>query len=152
MTAAILRQAHAGDVAAMHRVRLAVRENPLPSGRVSEADYVPYLESHGRGWLVEAKGEVVAFAIGDARDGNIWALFVAPGNEGQGHGRQLHDVMVDWLTERCPNLWLSTEPGTRAERFYEAAGWQRRGPTPSGELRFERPGRRADPTHAGTAG
>ena len=137
----LLRQAHAGDVAAMHRVRLAVRENPLPSGRVREADYLPYLESHGRGWVVEADGAVVAFAVGDARDGNIWALFVAPGHEGRGYGRRLHDVMVDWLAAQgCPTLWLGTAPGTRAERFYEAAGWRRCGPTPSGELRFERPG------------
>ena len=140
----LLRQAHAGDVAAMHRVRLAVRENPLPAGRVSEADYLPYLESHGRGWLVEERGEVVAFAVGDARDGNIWALFVAPGHEAHGYGRRLHDVMVDWLTAQgCANLWLTTQEGTRAERFYESAGWTRRGPTSSGELRFERPGRAA---------
>jgi hypothetical protein len=56
----------------MHRVRLAVRENPLRSAIVTEADYLPYLEAHGRGWVIEADGEVAAFAIGDARDGNIW--------------------------------------------------------------------------------
>ena len=138
---AVLRQAHAADVPAMHRVRLAVRENPLRSAIVTEADYAPYLERHGRGWLIEAGGEVRAFAIGDRRDGNIWALFVAPGHEGKGYGRRLHDAMVDWLAAQgCARLELGTEAGTRAERFYERAGWRRCGTTPSGEVRFERDG------------
>jgi GNAT superfamily N-acetyltransferase len=55
--------------------------------------------------VVEVRGEVVAFAVGDARDGNIWALFVAPGHEGHGYGRRLHDIMVDWLAAQgCANL------------------------------------------------
>jgi hypothetical protein len=46
--------------------------------------------------------------------------------------------MVDWLWSRgLETLWLTTEAGTRAERFYEARGWQRTGVTTSGELRFE---------------
>ena len=136
---AVLRQAHAADVAAMHRVRLAVRENPLRSAIVTEADYVPYLERHGRGWLVEADGAVQGFAIGDRRDGNIWALFVAPGAEGRGYGRRLHDTMLEWLAAQgCARVHLTTQAGTRAERFYERAGWRRSGVTASGEIRFER--------------
>ena len=36
-------------------------------------------------------------------------------------------------------LWLTTEPGTRAQRFYEAAGWTLAGTTDQGELRYEKP-------------
>jgi hypothetical protein len=46
--------------------------------------------------------------------------------------------MVAWLWSRgLRRLWLSTEPGTRAQGFYERAGWQNCGSLPSGELRFE---------------
>jgi GNAT superfamily N-acetyltransferase len=134
----MLRKARRDDIPAMHRVRTAVRENRLISTAITEADYVPAIEVHGCGWVVEEKGEIVGFAAGDARDGNIWALFVHPGHEGHGHGRRLHDAMVSWLwSRRLEQLWLTTEPGTRAQRFYEAAGWQRTGQTEQGALRFE---------------
>lgn len=84
--------------------------------------------------------DIVGFAVGNAVNGSIWALFVEPGCEGQGYGRQLHDTMIDWLRKQGHNrLWLTTEPGTRASRFYEAAGWRRVGVTDDGELRYEFP-------------
>lgn len=122
----------------MHRVRTSVRENRLTSTVVTEADYVPAIEAHGRGWVVEEKNEVVGFAVGNASNGNIWALFVHPEHEGRGHGRQLHDTMVHWLWSRgLDSLWLTTAPGTRAQGFYEAEGWTCTGRTEKGELRFE---------------
>ena len=122
----------------MHRVRLAVRENRLVSG-VSEADYIPAIEETGRGWVIEAGGAIVAFAVGNASDGNIWALFVDPAHEGRGYGRRLHDAMVAWLFSRgLTRLWLGTEPGTRAQRFYELAGWTYMGMLANGEARFEK--------------
>jgi hypothetical protein len=46
--------------------------------------------------------------------------------------------MIEWLFSRgLDRLWLTTEPHTRAKRFYEAAGWECRGSTDSGELRYE---------------
>jgi len=46
--------------------------------------------------------------------------------------------MVQWLWSRgLGRLCLLTEPGTRAERFYLAAGWQLLGTLPSGEVLFE---------------
>ena len=122
----------------MHRVRMAVRENRLVSLVITEADYVTAIESTGRGWVVEAQDGVVGFAVGNAIDGNIWALFVDPAHEGRGIGRALHDEMVGWLATRgLRRLWLTTAPGTRAERFYERAGWKRAGLTAGGEVRFE---------------
>jgi hypothetical protein len=46
--------------------------------------------------------------------------------------------MVAWLFDQgCRRLWLSTEPGTRAQRFYESAGWQFRQHLPGGEAMYE---------------
>jgi len=133
-----IRQALPSDAAEMHRVRLSVQENRLTSVVLSEDNYVEAVVKRGRGWVVELQGVIVAFAVGDSSSGSIWALFVEPGNEGRGYGRRLHDIMVGWLWERGHDrLWLTTEPGTRAERFYREAGWERVGAVPSGEVRFE---------------
>ena len=133
-----VRQARASDAAAMHRVRMSVRENELVSMVLTERDYVDAVERTGRGWVVEVDERVVAFAIADRKSGSIWALFVEPGHERKGYGRRLHDVMVAWLwSQGHDRLWLTTEPGTRAERFYREAGWKLLGTTSSGELRFE---------------
>jgi GNAT superfamily N-acetyltransferase len=136
--AALLRQAQRDDVAAIQRVRHAVRENILTSSVITDAEVVEHLEALGRGWVIEVDGEIRAFAIGNARNGNVWALFVEHGHEGCGHGRRLHDTMLAWLwSQGLQRLWLTTGPDTRAERFYRAAGWQDMGLTNRGEIRFE---------------
>jgi len=134
----VLRQATRDDIPAMHRVRLAVRENRLTSSDIREAHYLPAIEETGRGWVVEVDGAIVAFAIGNEQTGNIWALFVGPDHERRGYGRRLHDVMVAWLFSRgLETLWLTTGPNTRAQGFYEAAGWQRTGMVTGGDVRYE---------------
>jgi len=136
--AEIIRQAAASDVAGLHRVRMSVLENRLVSRHLSDQDYLVEIEVTGRGWVIESAGNIVAFAVGNAANGSLWALFVEPGHEGKGYGRRLHDTMVDWLWEQgLDRLWLTTEPRTRAARFYEKAGWQRMGESPDGELRYE---------------
>lgn len=122
----------------MHRVRMSVQENRLVSMVLTERDYVVAIEQTGRGWVLELRGEIVAFSVANAQNGSIWALFVEPGHEGRGYGRQLHDAAVAWLWERGHHrLWLTTDAGTRAEKFYEAAGWQRTEAESGREVRFE---------------
>lgn len=125
------------DIACMHRVRLAVRENRLSHpGRVTLDDYLPAITSLGRGWVAVSDGQVAAFAVG-YRSGNIWALFVEPDHEGRGHGKALHDVMVSWLwDEGLEEIWLTTGPGTRAEVFYRKHGWEESGMV-DGQLRLQ---------------
>jgi GNAT superfamily N-acetyltransferase len=135
----VLRQAVFSDVADIQRIRRSVRENRLVSTSISDQQVLEAIEKTGRGWVIEAAREVVAFAIGNAENGNIWALFVHPDHERRGYGRLLHDAMVEWLFSRgLVRLWLTTEPRTRAQRFYEAAGWECLGLTDRGELRYER--------------
>ena len=55
---AILRLAQRDDIAAMHRVRMAVRENVLRSTVITEDHYLPAIETIGRGWVVEADGKM----------------------------------------------------------------------------------------------
>jgi GNAT superfamily N-acetyltransferase len=133
-----LRLAERRDIPAMRRVRLTVRENTLSDpARITEEDYIAAMEVLGRTWVIEAGGEVVAFASGYTA-GSVWALFVDPEHEGRGYGRALHATMIDWLwSQGHSRLWLTTSPGTRAERFYLALGWQPRGGVTNGEVRLE---------------
>ena len=135
----LLRQATRADSAGIWRVRYAVTENTLPPGIIGDADLRREIEDTGRGWVVvDAADEVLAFAIGNAQSGNIWALFVAPEAQGRGHGQRLHDTMLDWLwAQGLQRLWLTTGPETRARRFYEKNGWRDAGRTEKGEILFE---------------
>lgn len=133
-----VRVATRDDIEAMHRVRLAVRENVLSQPElVTHAEYVAHLERRGRGWLAEIDGEVVGFAIGRADDGNVWALFVDPAHEGRGIGGALHDVLVAWMfAQGLARLWLTTGEATRAVAFYRRRGWTDAG-REGNELRLE---------------
>lgn len=133
-----LRRATRADVPAIHAVRMSVRENELTRSVISERDYVEHLETVGRGWVIEAAGQIVAFVVGNAQSGNIWGLFVHPDFERRGFGRRLLDTAVDWLwSQGLTRLWLTTEPATRAQSFYESAGWMNVGTTEYGEVRLE---------------
>jgi GNAT superfamily N-acetyltransferase len=143
----MLRQAVSSDVAEIQRIRHSVRENRLVSTSISDDQVREAIETTGRGWVIEHEREVVAFAIGNAENGNIWALFVHPDHERRGYGRLLHDAMVEWLFSRgLERLWLTTDPHTRAQRFYETAGWKCVGSTAGGELRYERGAARRAPS------
>lgn len=132
-----VRVATAADIPAMQRIRRSVRENRLVSGVISDEDVYRAITVEGRGWVVEVGGVPVGFAVGNDQTGNIWALFVDPSHERRGYGRSLHDVMVAWLWSRgLLRLWLTTDPDTRAARFYRAAGWRYAGCAEHGEVRF----------------
>jgi GNAT superfamily N-acetyltransferase len=134
----VLRQATMKDAGSIWKVRYGVTENRLTPGRISDGDLRREIEDTGRGWVIEVGGSVVAFAIGNARSGNVWALFVLPEAQGRGFGSMLHDVVVGWLREQhVPLLWLTTGQSTRARGFYEKRGWQCRGLAGDGQLRYE---------------
>ena len=112
----MLRVATVSDIPEIQRIRHSVRENRLVTTVIRDADVREAIENRGRGWVVELGGRLVGFSIGDAKTGNIWALFVHPDHEGRGFGRQLHDAMLVWLwSQGLDRLWLTTEPQTRAQ-------------------------------------
>lgn len=136
-----IRLATIADIDAMRAIRLAVTENRLSDlSRATPMKYREMLEERGRGWVYEDDaGVIVGFGIADAPSRSLWALFVQPGCERRGAGRALHDAMVAWLfaIDDAP-IWLTTEPHTRAARFYAAAGWLPQPSPVAGELCFYR--------------
>jgi GNAT superfamily N-acetyltransferase len=134
-----VREATTADIGAMHEIRLSVRENVLSHPqKVLPAHYHRFLGSIGKSWVYVVKEQVVGFAAADSHSGNIWALFVRPGFERQGIGRQLHDTMIKWLfAAGCNRAWLTTQANTRAGSFYRRAGWQAIDTTPDGDTVYE---------------
>jgi ribosomal protein S18 acetylase RimI-like enzyme len=133
------REASLSDIPQMTVVRMAVKENALSNpALVTQQDYVDYLSERGKGWVCEMDNQIVGFAIGDLKKNNVWALFVLPGYEGQGIGRELLILLLDWYyTQTTDTIWLSTAPNTRAAEFYRSFGFKETGKMPNGELKFE---------------
>lgn len=132
----IFREATMEDISALSEVRLSVRENVLSDpNRITPEMYRKYLCETGKGWLCEVDGEVVGFSVASLKDASIWALFVKPGYEGRGIGRRLLHLATGWLFDMgTSRIVLSTEVGTRADRWYERQGWKRGQIRPDGEV------------------
>ena len=135
----IFREAHISDIPQMQIVRSSVKENVLSDpGLVSDRDCEEYISVRGKGWVCEIKETVVGFSIVDLRENNIWALFVQPEFEKNGIGKKLHKEMLNWyFTQTKENVWLGTEPKTRAAKFYRVNGWKEVGVHGKGEIKFE---------------
>jgi GNAT superfamily N-acetyltransferase len=134
----VLRAAKTEDVPAMNHLRLQVRENILSDpGLVTESMVIEAITVTGRGWVFEDHDEILGFSIALVRDPSLWALFVLPECEGRGIGNALHEAAVTWLwSQGARSIWLSTDPGTRAEFFYRARGWRETGRLANGEVRL----------------
>ena len=143
------RPATVADIPALMVIRLAVTENVLSNpARVPAQMYADYLDRLGRGWVCEQSvaqdagpsdaqdapaREIIGFSYAAQADGSIWALFVRPGSEGLGAGRELLRLASDWLFgQGHAEVTLSTEAHTRADAFYAAQGWRR------GEMKDDR--------------
>jgi GNAT superfamily N-acetyltransferase len=133
------REALLTDIPQMSVLRLAVKENALSDAAlITQQDYIDHLSERGKGWVCEADGKIVGFAIGDLVKHNVWALFVQPEFEGQGIARDLLISLLDWYYgETKETIWLSTSPDTRAADFYRSFGFKEAGKLPNGELKFE---------------
>jgi len=134
----MLRKAVVDDISGLKLVRSSVVENILgdPS-KVTDDDYEWFVKNPGVA-IWEEHGVIVGFSAADPRQGNIWALFVAPGFEGKGIGScLLAEACSCLLSAGVEHAWLTTDASTRAEWFYRAAGWEHVGEKDN-ELLFER--------------
>lgn len=137
----IIKEADNNDIPGMQHVRNSVKENALSNpALIKQEDYIAFTTERGKGWVCIIADQIVGFAIVDMKERNVWALFVLPGFEQKGIGRQLHETMLDWyFSQTHDTIWLSTSPGTRAEQFYRKAGWTDVGMYENREVKFEMP-------------
>jgi GNAT superfamily N-acetyltransferase len=133
----LIRKATESDIPRIFEIRNNVRENKLSDpSRVTIEDTRWFVANPGI-FVWEEDDQVVGFSAADPRNGNIWALFMHQAYERRGIGRALFERACEVLREAgFTRIWLTTDPGTRAEAFYRAAGWQVAG-RKGGELLFE---------------
>jgi len=120
-----------GDLTEIIDVRASTRENrysrqELRAIGITEESTARLLRTTHRGWLGEAGGWIVGFAIGDGATGEVWVIAVLPDFEGRGVGSQLLEAVEGWLHSlgwRELWLWTSSDPRKRAFSFYGRRGW-----------------------------
>ena len=135
---AVIRKASRADIPRLKEIRDTVRENKLgdPS-RVTIDHYHWFIDNPGI-FVWEEEGTIVGFSEADPRDCSICALFMDAAHEGRGIAQALFERACNVLRDaHCSRMWLTTDPGTRAERFYRRAGWRVTG-SRNGELVFEK--------------
>jgi len=139
----MIREMLHSDVPDVHMIRLRVRENRLSDPSVvTEQDYHDFMARDTMSWVHELDDVITGFVMVDFEKQNLWALFVAPEHESAGIGKALHETMCDAFFKRAESLRLTTDPHTRAARFYRKAGYTACGLTADGkELIFELRGR-----------
>jgi GNAT superfamily N-acetyltransferase len=127
------------DLTELIEVRGATRENAfsredLRKIGITEESTTGRLKTTHRGWLCEAEGRIVGFAMGDGSTGELWVLAILPDFEGRGIGTRLLTRVEEWLWSLgWDHLWLWTgaDPKLRAFGFYKSRDWheaERKGP------------------------
>jgi GNAT superfamily N-acetyltransferase len=136
----IIRKATRADQPRVHAIRMAVTENVLSDpSKVTEAE-VDWYRDNAIFLVAEVDGDVGGFTCANHQTGLIWALFMDKAHEGRGIGRALLDgALAGLVAAGHRQAWLSTEAGTRAERFYRAHGWRDMGRELDGQIVFVRP-------------
>ena len=134
---ALIRRATGADRARISEIRFSVKENILRDPARVTPDMVTWFIDNPGIWLWEEDGKVLGFSAADTRDGTIFALFIDPEHEGRGIGRALFAKALDSLREAGHRTGsLTTQPGSRADRFYQRAGWKAVGTSERGERIF----------------
>jgi len=137
----MIRKATRADLPRISEIRLAVQENRL-SNPVSIASVGPvtdWLLDNSTFWVWEEDGAIQGFSSADPRDGSIFALFVHPSYEKRGIGRALLPLACEILrASGHATAKLTTEPATRAERFYRMDGWIEVGRQDDSQIVFQK--------------
>lgn len=130
-------------MAAIFRVRTAVKENVLTLQQLAELGVTPdaiaeLIRSAACIWVAEADGEVVGFAMVELDTACLFAAFVLPQYEGRGMGRDLVAVCEQALFRDHALAWLETDGRSRAAGFYRRLGWAHAADLGDGDVRLEK--------------
>ena len=94
----IFREAQLKDIGDIMDVRMSVRENALNTpGLVTDKDCEEFITQRGNGWVCEIENKVIGFSIVDAKEHNVWALFVRPEYAKMGIGNAAESIVAEIL-------------------------------------------------------
>lgn len=141
-----IRIAEHPDIPSLFEVRTSVRENHMSMAELADIGVTPetlagMLLGDGRGWVAEENGVVLAFAMADAVEATVFAMFVRPEHGGRGLGRKLMAEAEQWLFSKgCEEIWLVTDSSraVRANGFYRHLGWKDAGVQDDGQTLFKK--------------
>lgn len=135
----LIRRATREDIPRLFEIRGAVRENRLGDPSRVTVALCEWVIDNSAFWLWVEDGRAQGFSAADPRDGSIMALFVEPAYEGRGIGRKLLPLACETLRiAGYRSATLTTEPSTRAERFYRRDGWIEIGRKDDGQIIFRK--------------
>jgi len=136
----MIRKATRTDYPRISEIRLAVRENCLSKSKYELVERAAnWIFDNSTFWVWEEDGAIQGFSAADPRDGTIFALFVHPSYDARGIGCALLPMACQSLRESGHAIaTLTTEAGTRAERFYRLDGWTEIGRQDDGQVVFQK--------------
>lgn len=136
-----IRKATPADIPALFEIRTSVRENHLSLAELAALGITPatladMLDGDGRGWVAEASGQVLAFAMANAAEATVFAPLRPPRPRRPRPGPPA-DARSGALAVRARlrgNLASNRE--VRANGFYRRLGWLEGGVEEDGQVRF----------------
>ncbi|MGG6295946.1 N-acetyltransferase family protein [Leptolyngbya sp. AN02str] len=142
----MIRDANSSDIETLFAIRTSVVENHQSREELADLGITPtaiaqMLQNDCHAWIAEQGTHAVGFAMANATEHMIFAMFVRPEFEGLGAGRRLMQHAEQWLqAQGAQQIWLLTgnDPSLRAYGFYLHLGWRWVGVEPDGSAKFVR--------------
>lgn len=141
----LIRVATVGDVDSLFAIRTSVAQNHLSREQMAALGITPQVLTQAIRdsdcvWIADVEGQPVAFTMIDQAEGELFALFVRPGFENRGLGRQLMAVAESALFARHERIFLITDGRDliRANGFYRRLGWSVVGQEEDHDVRYEK--------------
>lgn len=141
----LIRLATQADIDTLFAIRTAVVQNHLSREQMADLGITPQVLADSMReapcvWIAEVDGLPAAFSMVDLEGGEVFAMFVQPGYEGRGLGRQLMAVAEAALFEKHQTLFLVTDgrDEIRANGFYQRLGWSQVGRVDGDDVRYEK--------------
>lgn len=130
-----LTEQHLKDV---YDIRFSVHENLVHGHQIQYLQREQALDDirQGGGWICKKNNDCVGYGLGIfIPEPLIGGLFVKPDYHHKGIGSHLLSLVTTWFFEQdTAEISLTTDAGSKAERFYRQRGWQPAGVDEFGQL------------------